>query len=301
MSTLLITSQKGGVGKTTTAINLASAAASKGARILLVDADPAGGVSASLDLPPGERLRDVPGIPGLDLLSLAVQSGGMDAAVVELASRVESIRQQSIYEHILIDSPPFLGPWLQALLRVSDALAVVVRAEPLACKTLAAILEELRAASRAGIPTRLKGIILTKPARDACSEEVEASLGSYLIRPTIPFDQAVTAALLDSRPVFLHAPENRVARSYSELAGSLELLPFEASYQDAVESLSSTLAGIDVEPEPVPVVIAAPTDPEPFVLPTAAGEDGARETGWGWIRNAGRRISGGWNPLRINA
>src|SRR5438105_15416209 len=137
---LLVASQKGGVGKTTTAINLATATAQTGVPILLVDTDPLASVSAALNLahhPYTDNLRDLGFdldgtlwqnvIPGLDVVSPAGDGvtcfQDVDIFLRELATRPGSRR----YRWMVIDSPPIIaGDQLHKLLSFSDDLMLII-------------------------------------------------------------------------------------------------------------------------------------------------------------------------------
>ena len=122
MRKLLVASQKGGVGKTTTSINLAAATALAGARVLLLDADPLSSISSSLNLgqhaqrqPLRQAGVDLPGVlvsnvlPGLDVLSPYEDGGCSDDDLEMLLSCFATSAFQECYGCLVVDTPPFLG------------------------------------------------------------------------------------------------------------------------------------------------------------------------------------------------
>src|SRR5438045_2442253 len=136
---LLVASQKGGVGKTTTSINLAAATATAGARVLLLDADPLSKVSEVLQLaqhPQRQPLRqsgvDLPGvlvcdaIPGLDVLSPYEEGGCSDDALDDVIRFMGTPAFREHYGCLVVDSPPFLGANPVQLLGLSDEYLMVM-------------------------------------------------------------------------------------------------------------------------------------------------------------------------------
>jgi chromosome partitioning protein len=171
---LLVASQKGGVGKTTTSINLAAATALAGTRVLLLDADPLSSISSSLNLSQHaqrEILResgiDLPGVlvsgivPGLDVLSPYEAGGCSDEELDALLALLAAPAFQECYGCLIVDTPPFMGANPGQLLATCDEFIVVMRAEPLAYRTLPAFLELVQRARGPSIGHR--GILLTLP------------------------------------------------------------------------------------------------------------------------------------------
>src|SRR5258708_462651 len=151
---LMVASQKGGVGKTTTSINLAAATAVAGARVLLLDADPLSSISASLNLtqhPSRQSLRaagiDLPGVlvtnilPGLDVLGPYEDGGCSDEELAHLLALLAAPTFRECYGCLIVNVPPFLGANPGQLLGACDEFILVMRAEPLAYRTLPAFLE----------------------------------------------------------------------------------------------------------------------------------------------------------------
>ena len=137
---LLVASQKGGVGKTTTSINLAAAAALAGTRVLLLDADPLSSVSTALGLGrhPGRRsLREagveLPGalvcdvLPGLDVLSPYEAGACSDSDFDGLLRLLTTLPFRACYGCVVVDAPPFLGANPGQLVGACDGCVVVMR------------------------------------------------------------------------------------------------------------------------------------------------------------------------------
>jgi cellulose biosynthesis protein BcsQ len=286
---LLITSQKGGVGKTTTAVNLAALAAAPSRRVLLIDADPLAGSRAALGLvggEPGQLRADV--LPGLDVWSPARSSDPRRQAsdqVAELLAR-DSTRQR--YARVVIDSAPMKDQESRRLLRLADDALIVLRAEALSLRTLPSMLEGLHEEARKRDGFRLRGLLLTLPPGVAKgSGEVRAltsSLGTHLVPLLVSHDAAVERAAMLSQPVVTVAPDAAVAREYKELAEHLGLTE-AAAPTDLVSALSQPEVSIEVS-EPPPVrEPRRPAAPVPTLTPALpANPQPGRLAGWSvWI------------------
>ena len=244
---LLVASQKSGIGKTTTSINLAAAAALAGSRVLLLDADPLSSVSTALHLGshpfrrplrqsglnlPGALACDV--LPGLDVLSPYEAGACSDADLDDLLRLLDAPPFRASYGCLVVDSPPFLGANPGQLVGACDGYIVVMRAEPLAHRTLPAFLELVQRARRER-PTPLYGILLTLPEGEPpggrWERELRGRLGGRVFAEAIPHDEAVGRAVEKGQIVTQTAPESAAAAPYHRLAAALHLADNTAPLQ----------------------------------------------------------------------
>ncbi len=244
--TLAVVSQKGGVGKTTTAINVAAALARRGVRTLLVDADPQGAVRFGLGLNNdgggiveylmgAKDFHDIVRPTSLAYLSAVVTGSVADtgdhAAYHQL---IASPRLRELFRTatergyaVVVDTPPGLGPIVQAVLAASDRVIVPLQCEPLALQTTSQILKGIRdAISRHG-NLRLEGIVLTlyDAESEICrkiAERVRAQLPPQLLfDPPVPRTMATVEAFAAGQPVVLRTPDDAASVAYGTLAEAL--------------------------------------------------------------------------------
>jgi chromosome partitioning protein len=252
---LLVASQKGGVGKTTTSINLAAATAMAGARVLLLDADPLSSISASLNLiqhPQRQPLRqagiDLPGvlvcnvIPGLDVLSPYEDGGCSDEDLDQLLALLATSAFQECYGCLIVDTPPFMGANPGQLLATCDEFVLVMRAEPMAYRTLPAFLELMQRA-RGTSNVKMRGILLTLPDGEQqggrWEREMRGRFGNRILPHVVPHDEAVSQALLFGQIVTHSNKESPAAVAYHSL---VEHVALAADARETIERTSAASA-----------------------------------------------------------
>ncbi len=240
--TIMVGSQKGGVGKTTTTINLGVACAELGKRVLIVDVDPVSSIAASLHLEVPRScglkraaegksdaiLTDVE--PNLDVLPCTPDDFRGDPKLGDWLRALAERDFDEPYDVILVDSPPYAGAKSRDLLANAKELLLVIRAEPLSYRTLPGFLHDIRRLDSVGLAPNLRGIVLTLPQGEEIGGRWERGLrnrfGSKMFEHAIPYDSIVGYALLQGLPVVVSEPESIPAQHYIKIAK--ELLEDEA-------------------------------------------------------------------------
>jgi chromosome partitioning protein len=236
---LCVANQKGGVGKTTTAINLAAGLARAGGHTLLVDLDPQCNATSGLGHDPtphhplvagrplAESLRPT-GVPRLDLLPGSRSFRDVEALARGDESQSARLRHHlsggvSGYDFVLIDCPPSLGQLTRTALASSSEVLMPIQCEYFAMEGLAQMIEVIRDVMNGPAP-RLEfgGIVLTMYDHTLeltleVEEEVREFFGEIVYQTVVPRDVAVSEAPSHGQSVIDYAPRARGARAYVEL------------------------------------------------------------------------------------
>jgi chromosome partitioning protein len=246
MTTVAIANQKGGVGKTTTAISLGAALAQRGSRVLLVDLDPQGNATSGLGFgrqqPTGAYaalLDDKPvadaavrtDIHGLDLLPASTDMAGAEVDLVPALAREFRLRTAlaglTSYDTVLVDCPPSLGLLTINALAAADLVLVPVQCEFFALEGLAQLVRTIDAVKlRLNPSLEIIGVVLTMvDARNRLSmqviEEVERHFPELVTRVRIPRAVRLAEAPSHGKPISIYDPTSRAARAYGDLAQEL--------------------------------------------------------------------------------
>ena len=242
---IAVVNQKGGVGKTTTTINLAAALTLKGKKVLLIDMDPQGNAATGLGIPRASRditIYDVlvngvalsgaileTSVPGLKLIPSHVDLAGAELEIGNRAGRTTILRDAidedtSHYDYVLIDCPPSLNLLTVNALSASRSVLVPLQCEFFALEGLSQLLQTIEMAkARINPDLVIDGVMLTMyDPRNRLSAQVAADvrkhLGRAVFQTIIPRNVRIAEAPSFGKPVLMYDPHCAGSKAYKALA-----------------------------------------------------------------------------------
>ena len=244
---IAITNQKGGVGKTTTSVNLSACVAAEGKRTLIVDIDPQGNASSGLGkldndamsvydvLINGEKAVDAirpTGFENLDILSSSIELAGAEIELVGMENRetllkraLNEVREQ--YDYIFIDCPPSLGLITLNALTASDSVLIPIQCEYYALEGVGQLMNTLQLVRKRLNPAlAVEGVVLTMlDGRTNLGIQVVQEVKKYfkggVFGTVIPRNVRLSEAPSHALPIHLYDPRSTGAQAYKDLSREL--------------------------------------------------------------------------------
>lgn len=243
---IAVTNQKGGVAKTTTAVNLGAALALRGKKVLVVDIDPQGNASSGLGINYNDLERSIydvligecalaaviqrcPSVEGLDVVPATLTLAGAEVEMVGLAER-ELVLKKALQEHretfdfIIIDCPPSLGLLTLNALGAADSVLIPIQCEYYALEGLGHLMNAIQLVQRSLNPgLEIEGVLLTMfDGRTNLSiqvvEEVKRHFRQKVYANIVPRNVRLGEAPSHGMPVVVYDPKCRGAEVYQDLA-----------------------------------------------------------------------------------
>ncbi|HHZ20948.1 MAG TPA: ParA family protein [Firmicutes bacterium] len=242
---MAVANQKGGVGKTTTAINLSASLAHLGKQVLLIDCDPQGNATSGIGIKKSEIkqcIYDVlisevnieniivsTEIPKLSVAPATIRLAGAEAELVGMMARDQRLRRalervKNKFDYILIDCPPSLGNLTLNALAAADSIIVPIQCEYYALEGLSQLIKTVQLVQRYSNPDlQIEGVVLTMfdnrtNLSNQVTEEVKRYFEDKVYKTIIPRNIRLSEAPSYGKPIILYDKNSKGAETYMELA-----------------------------------------------------------------------------------
>jgi chromosome partitioning protein len=303
---IAIANQKGGVGKSTTAVSLGAALAERGYRVLVIDLDPQGNASTGIGIRHEDRrvtsydviVSEAPiesavvhsTVAGLDAVPSTIDLAGAEIELVSQFSREARLKKalgpvhEGVYDFIFLDCPPSLGLITVNALTAAEELLVPIQCEYYALEGLGQLLRNVSLVQQnINAELRLTGIVMTMfdprtKLSEQVVEEVQRYFGALVYDTIIPRTVRLSEAPGYGAPITVYDPKSKGAESYRSLAAEVAARPAPKAPMPSVEDLTvvvkpqivdepvSTAKGEDADPEDEPPGPDEIEDDEPEAL-----------------------------------
>jgi chromosome partitioning protein len=285
---IAIANQKGGVGKTTTAVNLAASLAIAERRTLLLDADPQGNATSGVGIaketvelslyeslvegrPPGDSVLRISALPFLWVLPATQDLVGAELQLVDRTNREAQLRQvldglQDSFDYIVVDCPPSLGLLTLNVLAAANAVLIPIQCEYYGLEGISQLLNTVRLVQQNFNPgLAINGVLLTMydSRLNLCrqvAEDAKEYFGAKVFATPIPRNVRLAEAPSFGKPILLYDVQSVGAKSY--LAVAQELMRRVENPAATIEESSIPISAptvtplIDHDPDPLPEVTA---------------------------------------------
>lgn len=243
--TLAVVNQKGGVGKTTTAVNLATTLAQAGRRVLLLDCDPQGNATSGLGrketveqsvydaltggVPLAEVILKDVGVPGLDLAPATLDLAGAEMEMFQELSRETILKKilkpvEKNYHYIFIDGPPSLGLLTLNILTAADAVLIPIQCEYYALEGISQLMNIVERVQHHLNPKLAIGMVVLTMHDERINlsrqvvAEVREFFGALVAKTIVPRNVRLSEAPSFGQPIALYDPKSKGAVAYADLA-----------------------------------------------------------------------------------